>query len=84
LKEDEFGPQHMKDGTHGQHPCFLLQVMFRGEGVQSHDATILCIIVFGLQNPTSLQFQNFTNLVSEKCFVQQCFDQSCTEHYKIL
>ncbi len=53
-------------------PCFLMQVVFRGEGVQSHDATItICIIVFGLQNPTSLQFQNFTNLVSEKMFVQQ-------------
>lgn len=68
MKEDEFGPQHMKDGTRGQHPCFLLQVVFRGEGVQSYDATI---IVFSLQNPTSLQFQYFTNLVSEKMFVQQ-------------
>jgi hypothetical protein len=61
----------MMYGTPGQHPCFLLQVVFRGEGVHSHDATIICIRVFGLQNPTSLQFQNFTNLVSEKMFVQQ-------------
>jgi hypothetical protein len=46
----------------------------------------LCIIVFGLQNPTSLQFQNFTNLISEKCLCNDVLinlAQSIIKFYKL-
>lgn len=82
MKKDEFGPQRMKDGTRGQHPCFLFQVVFRGEGVQSRDATIILHHSFRSVKSYLCNFKNFTNfLVSEKI---RCFDQSCTEHYKIV